>query len=78
MPDTFKPDDVGGPRPRITLSATGPLMTKVPTKDSPAGEEGVSHFFDCENVRFIGITSDQESGTSSRVSLQGLAWLAST
>jgi probable F420-dependent oxidoreductase len=29
MPDTFKPDDAGGPRPRVTLSATGPLMTKV-------------------------------------------------
>ena len=29
MPDTFKPDDTDCPRPRITLSATGPLMTKV-------------------------------------------------
>ena len=29
MPDTFKPDDTTGPRPRIALSATGPLMTKV-------------------------------------------------
>ncbi|MDG2334338.1 MAG: TIGR03617 family F420-dependent LLM class oxidoreductase [Myxococcota bacterium] len=29
MPDTFRPEDTQGPRPRITLSATGPLMTKV-------------------------------------------------
>lgn len=29
MPATFKPDNVAGPRPRIVLSATGPLMTKV-------------------------------------------------
>ncbi len=29
MPDTFTPDNVDGPRPRIALSATGPLMTKV-------------------------------------------------
>ncbi len=29
MPATFKPDNVDGPRPRINLSATGPLMTKV-------------------------------------------------
>jgi probable F420-dependent oxidoreductase len=29
MPATFSPDNVSGPRPRITLSATGPLMTKV-------------------------------------------------
>jgi probable F420-dependent oxidoreductase len=29
MPATFAPDDVTGPRPRIILSATGPLMTRV-------------------------------------------------
>jgi len=29
MPATFSPDNVSGPRPRIVLSATGPLMTKV-------------------------------------------------
>jgi probable F420-dependent oxidoreductase len=29
MPGTFKPEDTDGPRPRIMLSATGPLMTKV-------------------------------------------------
>lgn len=29
MPSTFSPDNVSGPRPRIALSATGPLMTKV-------------------------------------------------
>ncbi len=29
MPDTFKPDNVDGEPPRINLSATGPLMTKV-------------------------------------------------
>jgi len=29
MPATFTPDNVTGPRPRIVLSATGPLMTKV-------------------------------------------------
>ena len=29
MPATFTPDNVSGPRPRIALSATGPLMTKV-------------------------------------------------
>jgi probable F420-dependent oxidoreductase len=29
MPATFRPDNTEGPRPRIALSATGPLMTKV-------------------------------------------------
>lgn len=29
MPATFTPDNVAGPRPRIALSATGPLMTRV-------------------------------------------------
>ncbi len=29
MPSTFTPDNVDGPRPRLVLSATGPLMTKV-------------------------------------------------
>lgn len=29
MPATFAPDDTDGPRPRIILSATGPLMTRV-------------------------------------------------
>jgi len=29
MPDTFKPEKTDCPRPRIALSATGPLMTKV-------------------------------------------------
>lgn len=29
MPSTFSPDNVSGKRPRIVLSATGPLMTKV-------------------------------------------------
>ncbi|MEE3327275.1 MAG: LamG-like jellyroll fold domain-containing protein [Myxococcota bacterium] len=47
----------------------------LPTDDAPAGEEGVSYYIDHENVRFIGITSDQEVGSSSRVSTQGLTWL---
>ena len=29
MPATFTPDNIEGPRPRIALSATGPLMTRV-------------------------------------------------
>lgn len=29
MPATFRPANTGGPRPRILLSATGPLMTRV-------------------------------------------------
>jgi probable F420-dependent oxidoreductase len=29
MPSTFTPENTDGPRPRIVLSATGPLMTKV-------------------------------------------------
>lgn len=29
MPATFAPEDTSGPRPRIILSATGPLMTRV-------------------------------------------------
>lgn len=29
MPSTFAPEDVNAPRPRIVLSATGPLMTRV-------------------------------------------------
>lgn len=29
MPSTFAPEDVTAPRPRIVLSATGPLMTQV-------------------------------------------------
>jgi probable F420-dependent oxidoreductase len=29
MPATFKPENTDGPRPRVVLSATGPLMTQV-------------------------------------------------
>jgi 3',5'-cyclic AMP phosphodiesterase CpdA len=58
-----------------TFAAFAETFPWLPTGDSPPGEEGVSYFIDHENVRFIGITSDQESGTSSRVSPQGLAWL---
>ena len=29
MPKTFRPENTDGPRPRIALSATGPLMTQV-------------------------------------------------
>jgi probable F420-dependent oxidoreductase len=29
MPSTFTPENTDGPRPRIVLSATGPLMTRV-------------------------------------------------
>lgn len=29
MPATFKPENVDGSRPRVVLSATGPLMTKI-------------------------------------------------
>jgi probable F420-dependent oxidoreductase len=29
MPGTFRPENTEGPRPRIVLSATGPLMTRV-------------------------------------------------
>ena len=32
MPSTFKPEEVGAPRPRIFLSATGPLMTQVASR----------------------------------------------
>jgi len=58
-----------------TFDAFSETFHWLPTDDSPVGEEGVSYFIDHENVRFIGITSDQESGTSSRVSPQGLTWL---
>jgi len=58
-----------------TFDAFSETFPWLPTDDSPAGEEGVSYFIDHENVRFIGITSDQESGISSRVSPQGLSWL---
>ena len=58
-----------------TFDAFAETFPWLPTDDSPVGEEGVSYFIDHENVRFIGITSDQESGTSSRVSPQGLIWL---
>ena len=47
----------------------------LPQDDSPPGEEGVSYYVDYENVRFVGITSDQESGVSYRVSAAGLSWL---
>jgi len=58
-----------------TFDAFSETFPWLPTDDSPVGEEGVSYFIDHENVRFIGITSDQESGQSSRVSPQGLTWL---
>ncbi len=58
-----------------TFDAFSETFPWLPTNDSPVGEEGVSYFIDHENVRFIGITSDQESGQSSRVSPQGLTWL---
>lgn len=58
-----------------TFDAFRDTFDWLPTDDAPAGEEGVSYYIDHENVRFIGITSDQEVGSSSRVSTQGLAWL---
>lgn len=47
----------------------------LPQDDSPVGEEGVSYYIDHENVRFIGVTSDQETGLSYRVSATALSWL---
>ena len=49
----------------------------LPTDNSPTGEEGVSYVYDYNNVRFIGITSDQESGPSQQISGAGLNWLES-
>jgi cysteine-rich repeat protein len=58
-----------------TFAAFSETFPWLPRDDSPAGEEGVSYFIDHQNVRFIGITSDQESGPTYRVSAQGLGWL---
>ncbi|MFP6563893.1 MAG: LamG-like jellyroll fold domain-containing protein [Myxococcota bacterium] len=58
-----------------TFAAFAATFDWLPTDDSPPGEEGVSYYVDHEGVRFIGITSDQESGTSSKVSNEGLDWL---
>jgi len=46
----------------------------MPTDNAPADEEGVSWVFDHGETRFIGVTSDQESG-SYRVSNGALSWL---
>ena len=60
-----------------TFSAFASTFDWLPTDNSPTGEEGVSYVYDYNNVRFIGITSDQESGPSQQISGAGLNWLES-
>ncbi len=58
-----------------TFGAWRRSFPELPQEDSPPGEEGISYVVDHENVRFISITSAQETGVSARVSTEGLAWL---
>ena len=58
MPDTFKPEDAAGPRPRIHLSATGPLMTKVAAR---VADGMIMHPFSSEKyIREVTIPAIQE------------------
>lgn len=45
----------------------------LPTSNSPAGEEGISYYFDVGNTRVISVTTDWESGGG----LPNQAWLDS-
>jgi MYXO-CTERM domain-containing protein len=58
-----------------TFEAFGNVFDWLPTDNAPVGEVGVSYVYDYDNTRFIGITSDQEVGTSMQISSAGLAWL---
>jgi probable F420-dependent oxidoreductase len=68
MPDTFKPDDTDGPRPRIALSATGPLMTKVAAR---VADGMIMHPFTTEKyMREVTIPAVQEGLEERGVSLK--------
>ena len=61
-----------------TFDAWRETFDWLPIDDSPPGEEGVSYYVDHENVRFVSVTSAQETGSSGLVSSDGMAWLDST
>ncbi len=68
MPDTFKPDDTTGPRPRIALSATGPLMTKVAAR---VADGMIMHPFTTEKyMREVTIPAVEEGLEERGVSLK--------
>jgi len=68
MPDTFKPDDINGPRPRIALSATGPLMTKVAAR---VADGMIMHPFTTEKyMREVTIPAVEEGLEERGVSLK--------
>ena len=53
-----------------TFSVFANTFDWLPTDNSPTGEEGVSYVYDYNNVRFIGITSDQESAQANKSVVQ--------
>ena len=71
MPATFTPDNVTGPRPRIILSATGPLMTKVAAE---VAEGMIMHPFSSEKyMREVTIPAIEQGLQNSGRSLNDFA-----
>ena len=69
MPATFKPEDTDGPRPRIMLSATGPLMTKVAAE---VADGMIMHPFSSERyMREVTLPAVQEGLARSGRTLAG-------
>ena len=58
-----------------TFDAFRETFDWLPTDDSPPGEEGISYYYDVDDVRFISITSDQETYNPFDVSAEGQAWM---
>lgn len=69
MPATFKPDNTDGLRPRIALSATGPLMTKVAAE---VADGMIMHPFSTERyMREVTLPAIEEGLSASGRSLSG-------
>ncbi len=71
MPATFTPENVAGPRPRIVLSATGPLMTKVAAE---IADGMIMHPFSSEKyMREVTIPAIEQGLATSGRTLDGFA-----
>jgi probable F420-dependent oxidoreductase len=71
MPATFRPEDTDGPRPRIVLSATGPLMTKVAAE---CADGMIMHPFSSEKyMREVTLPAIEEGLAKSERSLADFA-----
>ena len=68
MPATFKPENADAPRPRIALSATGPLMTKVAAE---CADGMIMHPFNSEKyIREVTLPAIEEGLLKRGISIQ--------